>query len=253
MSDANEGSSAALFGFFERMPRQGPGAAAVTASLYRRARGLLPARPLAADMGCGSGAAGLVLARADARVRGVDVHAPFLRAFEAEAAAAGLGERVETLCASMLETGWPDACLDLIWSEGAVFTVGFDAALIEFSRMLKPGGVAVVSEASWLQDPALAPEELRAFWQAGYPDMRTVAGNLAAAEAAGWRIRHAELLADAVWEDEFYRPMEAVIADVEARDDPGLAVVAAECKAEIALFRRFSAWYGYVFYLLQRP
>lgn len=253
MDDLDEGPPAALFTFFERMPRQGPGSVAVTAALLKRIRHRLPAHPVAADMGCGSGAAGLVLAEQGVRVRGVDIHSPFLRAFEKSAAAAGVAERVETLSASMLETGWPDAKLDLVWSEGAVFTVGFDAALAEFARLLKPGGVAVVSEATWFEDPARAPEELRVFWQAGYPDMRTVAGNLAATEAQGWRFLHAERLADEVWESGFYAPMEQVIAEAKGSGDAALQAVAAESETEIALFRRYSAYYGYVTYVLERP
>ena len=74
---------AALFTFFEAMPRQGPGSANVTTDLFNRLRGDLPVAPLVADMGCGNGAAGLSLARAGCRVTGVDVHPPFLEAFQA--------------------------------------------------------------------------------------------------------------------------------------------------------------------------
>lgn len=262
MAEPQDGPPAALFRFFERLPRQGPGSAALTAAIFERVRPRLPAGPVVADMGCGSGAAGLVLARLlagesllddqGARVHGVDIHPPFLRAFEAAAAEAGLAGRIDTRCASMLETGWPDGCLDLVWSEGAVFTVGFDAALVEFARLLKSGGVTVISEATWFQDPARAPAELRAFWHANYAGMRTVAGNLAAAEAQGWRFLHAERLADAVWESAFYAPMERLIAALRAAGETDLLAIAAESEREIALFRRHSAFYGYVYYALER-
>jgi serine/threonine-protein kinase HipA len=203
-------------------------------------------------MGCGSGAAGIVLAENGIQVRGVDIHLPFLHAFEKRAADAGVSDRVETLCASMLDTGWPEISLDLIWSEGAVFTVGFDAALTEFGRLLKSGGVAVISEATWFQAPSQVPAEVRKIWRANYEGVRTVSGNLAAAEEQGWRFLHAERLADEVWEIEFNTPMEEVIADVKSSNDEDLKVIADECEAEIDTFRRFNAFYGYVFYVLER-
>ena len=50
---------AELFTFFEAMPRQGPGSEAVTRALFERFQSILPENPVAADMGCGTGAAGL--------------------------------------------------------------------------------------------------------------------------------------------------------------------------------------------------
>lgn len=242
---------AALFTFYESMPRQGPGSAAVTTRLYERIRPLLPAAPVAADMGCGSGAAGLVLAEQGARVTGVDVHQPFLDTFETQARSLGLGDRVETLCASMTETGLPAGSLDLVWSEGAAYIVGFDAALAEFRRLLRPGGVVVLSECTWLRDDP--PDDLRAFFGEAYPDMRTDAANHAAAEAAGWEVLHTEVLAPSVWEEEFYAPMERLIASIGEEGDPDLKAIAADSAAEIDLFRRYHDDYGYVFYLLRAP
>lgn len=239
----------ALFTFFERMPRQGPGCGTVTADLYKRIHALLPPNPTAADMGCGSGAAGLVIAEQGAHVLGVDIHPPLLAAFRETARARGLADRIETQHASMTQTGRDGASFDLIWSEGAVFTVGFDAALAEFRRLLRPRGLVVLSECSWLQLDV--PEELRAFWNANYPGMRTPAANLAAAESAGWRFVHTERLASEVWESGFYQPMERLIASIDAQDEPEVAEVAAEQKAEIDLFRRYRDYYGYIFYVLQ--
>ncbi|MGB0749835.1 MAG: SAM-dependent methyltransferase, partial [Magnetospiraceae bacterium] len=153
----------ALFRFFEAMPRQGPGAAAITRALYDRFRPSTRSAPKVADMGCGSGAAGLVLAEAGARVTGVDVHKPFLDSFTERAKRRGLADRVETQCASMIDSGLGDGTQDMIWSEGAVFTVGFDTALAAFHGLLRVGGRVVLSECSWLQDPALAPADIQSY------------------------------------------------------------------------------------------
>jgi len=241
----------ALFAFFERMPRQGPGSADVTAALYRRFWPMLPEIPAAADMGCGSGAAGLVLAELGALVTGVDIHRPFLDAFEKRAHEHGLGDRVSLIQASMTESGIGDKSLDLVWSEGAVFTVGFEVALKEFARLLKSGGLAVVSESTWLRNDA--PPELKDFWTEAYPGMGTVAGNLDIAGAAGWRFLHADVLDPEVWEQGFYGPMEHLIADIEAGHDDDLKAIARDSTIEIEMFRRYHDYVGYVFYVLQKP
>ncbi len=247
----NDAVPEALFRFFEALPRQGPGSEPVTRGLYDRLRDDLPSEPDAADMGCGSGAAGIVLAGAGARVTGIDVHRPFLDAFAARAARAGLADRVTCRAAGMLEAGFGAGSLDLIWSEGAVFTVGFDAALETFRTLLKPGGFAVVSECCWFQEAR--PPEPAAFWAANYPAMRGVGDNILAAERLGYRFHHAEILPSRVWEEGFYAPMEAHMDTLSPDADPALWEIALECRAEIALFRRWHTVYGYVFYVLRKP
>lgn len=241
----------AIFRFFERTPRQGPGDAALTRRLLDHVRRRIATRGAlsAADMGCGSGAAGLVLAEAGADVMGVDIHQPYLDAFAAAAAARGLEGRVRTRRASMLDSGLPPGGLDLIWSEGAVFAVGVDAALRAFHALLRPGGVVVFSDAMWLvADP---PAPLRAFWAREYPAMRDVAGGLGAAAAAGYRFILAETLPEAVWETSFFGPIEAALAALGPDDAEERAVGEGEL-AFRDLMRAHPGSCGYVFLALQR-
>ena len=39
--------------------------------------------------------------------------------------------------------------IDLIWSEGAVYTIGFERGINEWYKFLKHGGYIAISEASW--------------------------------------------------------------------------------------------------------
>ncbi len=249
-NDHEETIPAALFEFFEAMPRQGPGSARTTAALYDRIMALLPAKPKAADMGCGNGAAGLVLLEKGAKVIGVDVHPPFLESFQATARKKGFAENLETLTVGMTETGLPDASLDLIWSEGAVYIVGFDTALAEFRRLLKPGGIAVISECTWLKEGA--PKDPADFWAENYPGMRSEAENREAIEASGWECLHTETLPSNIWEENFYGPMEKMNKTIDRAATPDLAAVADEQTAEINLFRRYNDFYGYVFYVVRK-
>lgn len=130
--------------------RQGPGSPDVT----RRAMvlaGLDGSRPLEiADIGCGTGGASLELARMlDARITAVDFLPSFLDVLRQRAQAQGLGERIMTLEASMDALPFTDASFDVIWSEGAVYNMGFEAGIAAWKRFLKPGGKLVLSEITW--------------------------------------------------------------------------------------------------------
>ena len=41
---------------------------------------------------------------------------------------------------------------DVIWSEGAIYLIGFELGLAKLKEFVKPGGYVTVSEAVWL-DP----------------------------------------------------------------------------------------------------
>src|SRR5262249_4216119 len=93
----------------------------------------------------------LVLARETAgHVTGVDQHQPFLDELNRRAAREGLAERIATVNASMSALDFPDADFDLIWSEGAIYVMGFAEGLRAWKRLLKRDGVIAVTEISWL-------------------------------------------------------------------------------------------------------
>lgn len=164
------------------LPREGPGDNGSTRRAFQTLQDLhsLPVHPQIADMGCGPGMQTLELARiSGGAIHALDTHQPFLDELNRRAAAAGLADRITTLNVSMAESPFEPASLDLIWSEGAIYIIGFAAGLRRWRPLLKPGGCVAVTELSWLK-PA-APEQARAFWADGYPGMCSVAENLAAA------------------------------------------------------------------------
>jgi ubiquinone/menaquinone biosynthesis C-methylase UbiE len=119
----------------------------------------------------------LVLARETAgHVTAVDRHQPFLDELDRRAARNGLTDRITTLKASMSALDFPDATFDLIWSEAAIYIMGFAEGLGAWKRLLKRNGAIAVTEISWLQ-PNI-PEEAARFWRQGYPAMTDVDTNL---------------------------------------------------------------------------
>lgn len=231
----------------EDLPREAPGSEETTALLLRLV-GALPERPRIVDIGCGTGPATLALAGATGgEVVAVDLYEPYLRRLQARAATSGLGERVRPLVAPMDDLPLPDASADLVWSEGAAYIMGFDAALVSWRRLLAPGGALVLTEAEWTTtEPSPGARE---FWDAGYPAMRTTAGNVAAAQRAGFTVQALYLLPDTDW-DSYYRPLAHRIellrdggADPAALDEVG---------REITVREQFGAEYGYTAYVLRR-
>ena len=241
--------SEAFFRLFEGLPRQGPGSDACTREALRRLPEL-PAQPRVLDLGCGSGRSTLVLAQLlRTKVVAVDNHQPFLDQLQATAIERGLEHMVEPRCADMAAPGVPAGSVNLLWSEGAIYLLGFERGLRLWRPLLTPGGCLAVSECSWLTaDP---PTEAAAFFREGYPGMAGIEQNLERARAAGFDVvDHFTLLPEAWW-DEYYAPLEQRMAELAPEADPELAAVIADTRREIELYRSHGDSYGYVFYLLR--
>ena len=241
--------------FFEihgDLPREGPGDEASTARALDLVRGM-PAKPAILDVGCGPGAQTLVQARlTGGMVTAVDNHAPFLDDLRGRAARAGLAERIQTVNASMFDMPFDEASFDLIWSEGAIYQMGFDNGLRSWRRFLRPRGWIAVTEATWLKkDP---PAELFDFWQARYPAIRSIDENLAAIRDDGYDLAGHFVIPDSSWWDMYYVPILEKLPRLREkyRSDAEALGVLDEHDLEIDFFKRYSAYYGYVFFVMKR-
>ncbi len=241
--------------FFEAhhgLPRQGPGSREST----RRALAMvpdLPECPRILDLGCGPGRQSLDLAElTGGTVTAVDIHEPFLDQLRAEAQVRGLAGRVAILNRDMAQTGLPPACFDLLWSEGALYTIGLGNALCAIRPLLRPGGCLAFTELAWLSDER--PQEAARFWAEGYPEMLDIPGNLALLESAGYEPLGHFILPAEDWWREYYAPLEANLPAFErkhAGEAEAMQVAALE-RAEMDLHRGFHETYGYVFHVARR-
>jgi SAM-dependent methyltransferase len=239
-----------MFRLFEGLPRQGPGSDACTREALRRL-GPLPAAPRALDLGCGSGRAALVLAETlRTKVVAVDIHQPFLDQLQAAACERKLEDLIEVRCADMATPGMLPGNVDLVWSEGAIYFLGFENGLRLWRPLLAPGGCLAVSECSWLTDHP--PAEAAAFFGGGYPGMAGIRENLERAPAAGFEVVDHFTLPPEAWWDEYYAPLERRITELAPEADSELAAIISETRQEIELYRRHHDSYGYVFYLLRQ-
>jgi len=242
-----------FYSLFRSLPRQGPGCSAATKKAFASLPAL-PDRPNILDVGCGTGAQTRDIAR---MTRGdliaVDNHGPFLAAIREWASRDGLGERGCTLRASMDALPFRNEAFDVIWSEGAIDIMGFAKGLAAWKPLCRKGGYLVVSDLTLFQrDP---PAELPDFMKAYNVTLRTEEEKAGEIRDTGLLLLSTFRLDEAGWLEHFYDPMAERIAALRAAvgSSPERAAVLDSLEREGGMYRKFRKWYGYTFYVMQRP
>lgn len=238
--------------YFSSISRQGPGSDESTC----RALGMigeLPSDAVIADLGCGCGSQTLQLAlNTQARVKALDLFPLFIDRLMDRCREAGVADRVEGIVGDMCSLPFEKASFDVIWSEGAIYNIGFKRGISEWRDYLKPEGWLAVSEASWLTDSR--PSEIENFWNEAYPEIDTIANKVQQLRDAGYHDICSFVLPTECWTDNFYLPQkEAQRIFLELHPDNKTAVeLVSNQRHEAELYSRFSDYYGYVFYVARR-
>jgi len=233
--------------------RQGPGRDAETKQAMALA-GLDRSRHLKiADIGCGTGASTVHLAKElDAEITAVDFLPEFLEELQARATDHGVADKIATLSCSMDALPFADQEFDVIWSEGAIYNMGFEAGVSAWRRFLKPGGKLIVSEITWLT--AERPSELKSHWDAEYPEIDVASAKIGILEQHGYIPEGYFYLLTSCWIDNYYRPMQdGFDAFLERNGGSDQAREIIECeKAEIALYEKHRDHYSYGVYIAKK-
>ena len=240
--------------FFEihtGLPREAPGDP-VSAERALAMAPDLGAEPTVLDLGCGPGSATALLAgRTGGRVVAVDLHAPFLGEVRDKAASEGVSSRVLPVHAGMDALPFGPGSFDLVWSEGALYNVGFGRGLEVSREVLKPRGTLAATEAVWLTpDP---PAEAQAWWEAEYPGITSIGANIRVIEESGFGVLgHFTLPASAWWA--YYQPIEERLATLRERhrEDPTALEVIDDAQIVVDMYRRFSDAYGYEVFVCRK-
>ncbi|MBD3306243.1 methyltransferase domain-containing protein [candidate division KSB3 bacterium] len=235
------------------MPRQGPGNFDAT----RRAFAMLadlPPRPTILDIGCGPGKQTLELSQlTEGRIVAIDMHQPYLDTLAENARRAGVTERIEVVQRDMHALEVEAETYDLIWAEGSIYLIGFAQGLRTWKPFLKPGGYLAATELTWLNPNA--PAEVKAFWEEEYPAMQTREHNLRIIQEAGYTLVGHFPLPESAWWEDYYTPLEQRLTAFRkqyADDSDAQTVIDAE-QTEIDMYRNYADYYGYVFYVIQKP
>ncbi|WP_228016435.1 class I SAM-dependent methyltransferase [Leptolyngbya ectocarpi] len=229
------------------LDRKGPGDSDFSRNILSTLSNV-PHKPRIADLGCGNGASALLLAQYyQSPVRAVDSSSTFIEELKIRAKQAGLQHLIIPIHGDMAKLDWAVDSIDLLWSEGAAYNLGFEQALKIWRPLLVSSGIAVISEMSWFTDDV--PKAASAYWQNAYPIMGTEAENIARASRSGFSILATHRLPSQAWWVNYYDPLHERMQQIEST--PIMQSVICETKEEIQLFEKFSDSYGYTFYVLQ--
>ena len=205
------------------------------------------------DIGCGTGASTLVLARhTRARIIAIDTLNDFLEALRFKAAAQGLSDRISAVEMSMEAMTFSPQSFDLIWAEGSIYHIGFEMGLNYWKPFLKSGGYLAVSEITWLTEER--PEEVERYWVSEYPQIGTLADKWKSAASAGYtRVGHFPLTPDC-WREHYYLPLLGRSEEFLQKHDYSAEAKAFvhEGREEAAMFDKYGQYYSYVFYIMRK-
>jgi SAM-dependent methyltransferase len=235
--------------YYSTLERQGPGSPEVTVKALSFVDNLT-AESKIADIGCGTGGQTMVVANhTPGHIIGVDLFPTFIDLFNANARTLDLQDRVKGVVGSMDQLTFEKEELDLIWSEGAIYNIGFERGVNEWRRFLKPGGFLAVSEAAWFTDER--PTEIEEFWNDAYPEIDTIPRKLDQLQKAGYVPIAAFVVPDECWLKNFYAPQ--VLAQEEFLETHAGNKAAEDFIAnqrwEIELYNKYKEFYGYAFFI----
>jgi len=206
-----------------------------------------------ADIGCGSGGQTLTLAQnLNGQITAVDLYPEFLDELNEKSEKLGLKRKIVTLQKSMEDLPFKSEEYDVVWSEGAIYNVGFENGIKKWKNYLKVGGYLAVSEITWITNSR--PKEIEEFWKQEYPEIDTASNKIKILETNGYSLVGYFYLNQDSWIENYYKPMEARFeAFLKRHNNSELASkVVKEYKYEINLYLKYKDYYNYGFYIARK-
>jgi len=231
------------------LERQGPGSPEMTIKALRFLDNLDSISKIA-DLGCGTGGQTMVLAQNIAgNIIGVDQFPDFIDIFNDNAKNLNLHERVTGIVGSIENLSFQKEEFDLIWSEGAIDSIGFETGLTHWNVFLKKNGYVAVTCPSWLTDEH--PAEMEKFWTDAGSTLDTIGHNIEVMQKSGYSFVAAFTLPEKCWTDNYFSPR-GVAEKAFLQKHPGNKIAedyVESSKQEVALYSKYKQYYGYVFYI----
>ena len=242
-----------LIDLHKRANRQGPGGDSETRKAMELA---IPgaSEPLKiADIGCGTGASTMLLAHElNAQVTAVDFLPEFIDVLKTRAESEGLINKINPVVGSMDDLPFDDEEYDVIWSEGAIYNMGFKKGVGDWRRYLKAGGFLIVSEITWTTGER--PLELQNYWENEYSEIGTASSKISILENSGYTPVAYFTLPDHCWMNNYYLPMQNSFSGFLARNansEEAKTMVEAE-KKEISLYEEYKNYFSYGMYIAKK-
>jgi len=239
--------------FHKDAHRQGPGSEDETLKALELT-GLAQKEDLKiADIGCGTGSHTIVLAEnTNAQIVGVDLFPKFLDKLDDKAKELGLHDRITTLATSMENLPFDNDEFDIIWSEGAIYNMGFETGVKNWRKYLKAGGYLCISEVTWITDSR--PKGLEDFWREEYPEIDKASSKINFLENNSFTLAGYFYLKQDSWIENYYGPMEEQFSTFLKRHNNSekAKAVVKEYRTEIEDYQKYKDYYSYGFYIARK-
>ena len=237
-----------IYDYYINLERQGPGSPEITLKALSFVDNLNNTSNIA-DIGCGTGGQTLVLAKhTTGNITGVDLSPIFIEKLNNIVNKNDLQNRVKGIVKSMDKLSFKNEEFDLIWSEGAIYNIGFEKGLKEWSKYLKMNGYIAVSDASWFTENR--PQEITDFWKV-YPEMDTIPNNVLKMQKMGYIPIATFVFPEICWTENFYAKAVSVqenfLKKYTGNKDAEDFIYSERLEAE--LYEKHKEFYGYVFYV----
>ncbi len=233
------------------LPREGPGDNGSTRRAFLTLKDL-PKKPNMLDIGCGPGMQTVELVRlSNGQIDALDNYQPFLDQLDISVKKGGFTDKIKLVNGDMFNLIYDNSAFNLIWSEGAIFIISFEKGLREWKRLLTDKGYLVVSELSWLKNNV--PSKVKEYMEHVYPANKTIKENLNIVKKVGYRVIGSFILPTESWWTNYYQPIEAKLPSLKEKYKNNAEKLQhiAYHEVEIDMFRKYSDYYGYVFYIMQ--
>ena len=242
-----------LVSFHKDGERQGPGSCHTT-KLALELTGIIGNNSLKiVDIGCGTGAQTIILAKnLNGQITAVDIYPEFLEILADRAIKNRVQDQIKITNCSMDKLPFHDQEFDMIWSEGAIYIMGFQTGIQAWKKFLKKDGILAITEISWITNKR--PKAIQDYWDEVYPEIDIVSNKISILEKNGFSPIAHFILPENCWLDNYYHSIEKRISSLQNRFKHHKEIdrfVQSELK-EVEMYKKYKSYYSYGFYIAKR-
>jgi ubiquinone/menaquinone biosynthesis C-methylase UbiE len=182
----------------------------------------------------------------------LDNHQTFLDLLVKQAKKQKIEEKIIPKNISMLDMDFEAGTFDIIWSEGALYFMGFQDGLRRCHQLLKDKGYLAVTELVYTISHL--PEPVVEYFKSEYPDIKNIGENINIIKKEGFNLISNFTLPESAWMDNYYLPMENELPRLINKyqgNEVAMAILEG-FRSEADFYRKYSNYYGYEFFVMQK-
>ena len=241
-----------LYELCEALPRSGPGGNEHTRRAFNAISHNLQ-QPLILDIGCGQGMQTIELAKiSNGKIIALDNHQAFLDILMERAKKERVEKNIVSQNMSMLNMNFKEKTFDIIWSEGALYIMGFQNGLKKCRNLLKANGFMAVTEPVYTTSNP--PNQVIEYFDSEYPNIKNIKKRIEIIKKEKFNLISNFTLPQSAWLDNYYLPMENELIKLNKKylgNKEALAMLDPMQK-EIDFYKKFSKFFGYEFFIMQK-